>query len=218
MRNRLSRQCLSRGSILPKWCISAWRLLGQLHFEPSSIKMGSHKVAHDAVSSQAVRGRSTPHEDFTSKAVYAVLGAHFTALTRAKPCVDVLSNSLCKTWPRVLLPLRSFVKLQNTFLSFLSQRKISVKVVVILFHFQSLSFLPFTAKMFGKPSSSEPSYVRSIVPGAKVGKANGLTLLLDTETFDYSYHHYASEGFKVAVLHHLDQPLMSVKVGITCAS
>ena len=53
------------------------------------------------------------------------------------------------------------------------------------------------------PSSSLPpdpfsgSYSRGIPPGANVGKANGLALLLDTETYDYAYHHLASEGFKV---------------------
>ena len=47
--------------------------------------------------------------------------------------------------------------------------------------------------------------------GVKVGKANGLRLLLDAETFDYTFHKSASEGFKMAVQHHLDQPLMSVK-------
>ncbi len=61
------------------------------------------------------------------------------------------------------------------------------------------------------PSSDKTSYSRSISPGANVGKANGLTILLDTETYDYTYHHLASEGFKVAVMHHLDQPLMAIK-------
>lgn len=73
--------------------------------------------------------------------------------------------------------------------------------------------------MFGpKQEAPDPSgapfpgsYSRRIRPGANVGKANGLTLLLDTETYDYSYHHRASEGFKVAVMHHLDQPLMAIK-------
>ena len=45
----------------------------------------------------------------------------------------------------------------------------------------------------------------------QVGKANGLTLLLDANTFDYTFHRHASEGFKIAVEHHLDQPLMSMK-------
>ena len=39
--------------------------------------------------------------------------------------------------------------------------------------------------------------------GVKVGKANGLRLLLDAETFDYTFHKSASEGFKMAVQHHL---------------
>ena len=44
-----------------------------------------------------------------------------------------------------------------------------------------------------------------------MGKANGLTLLLDANVFDYTFHRHASEGFKIAVEHHLDQPLMSMK-------
>ena len=48
--------------------------------------------------------------------------------------------------------------------------------------------------------------------GAEVGRKNGLTILLDTETFDYSFHpRQASEGFKIAIHHHLDQPIMSIK-------
>ena len=50
-----------------------------------------------------------------------------------------------------------------------------------------------------------------IKKGAEVGRKNGLSLLLDTETFDYSFHLKASEGFKVAIHHHLDQPIMSIK-------
>ena len=46
-----------------------------------------------------------------------------------------------------------------------------------------------------------------IKSGAKVGKANGLRLLLDAETFDYTFHLSASEGFKLAVQHHLGNSL-----------
>ena len=46
-------------------------------------------------------------------------------------------------------------------------------------------------------------YSREIKPGVKVGKANGLKLLLDAETFDYTFHKSPSEGFKMAVQHHL---------------
>ena len=41
-----------------------------------------------------------------------------------------------------------------------------------------------------------------IQPGAKVGRKNGLSILLDTETFDYSFHLKASEGKK---LNHLNE-------------
>ena len=52
----------------------------------------------------------------------------------------------------------------------------------------------------------------NIKKGAEVGRKNGLSFLLDTETFDYSFHLRASEGFKIAIHHHLDQPIMSIKV------
>ncbi len=34
---------------------------------------------------------------------------------------------------------------------------------------------------------------------------------MDAETFDYTYHMKAGEGFKLSVHHHLDQPIMSIK-------
>lgn len=71
--------------------------------------------------------------------------------------------------------------------------------------------LAFSRKLYGPKSTDELSYSRKIAPGVKVGKANGLRLLLDAETFDYTFHKTPSEGFKLAVQHHLDQPLMSVK-------
>ena len=39
-------------------------------------------------------------------------------------------------------------------------------------------------------------YNWAIERGAEVGKANGLSLLLDAETFDYTFHLKAGEGFK----------------------
>ena len=44
---------------------------------------------------------------------------------------------------------------------------------------QELDGLPFSKKLF----SDYP-----IEKGSEVGKANGLTILLDAETFDYTYH------------------------------
>ena len=44
--------------------------------------------------------------------------------------------------------------------------------------------------------------------GAKTGKDNGYTMLFDIESFDYSYYDEGSEGLKVALVHHLDMPIM----------
>ena len=52
----------------------------------------------------------------------------------------------------------------------------------------------------------------NIKKGANVGKANGLSIWLDAETFDYTFHaDEAGEGFKLAIMHHLDQPIMSIR-------
>ena len=46
-----------------------------------------------------------------------------------------------------------------------------------------------------------------VKPGSEVGKANGLTVLLDAETFDYTYHLRAGEG--IYLLEILLEPLLS---------
>ena len=53
----------------------------------------------------------------------------------------------------------------------------------------SLDHMPFWSKLFEENDS--------ILPGSEVGKANGLTVLLDAETYDYTYYLRAGEGFKV---------------------
>ena len=47
--------------------------------------------------------------------------------------------------------------------------------------------------------------------GAKTGKDNGYTMLFDIESFDYSYYDEGSEGLKLALVHHLDMPIMRQK-------
>ncbi len=68
----------------------------------------------------------------------------------------------------------------------------------------SLDGVPYWNKIFGKHNWD-------VLKGVEVGKANGLSVLLDAETFDYTFHLKAGEGFKIAVHHHLDQPIMSIK-------
>ena len=69
---------------------------------------------------------------------------------------------------------------------------------------RNLDSIPYWEKLFGV-------YNWNVSKGAQVGKANGLSMLLDAETFDYTFHLKAGEGFKIAVHHHLDQPIMSIK-------
>ena len=51
-------------------------------------------------------------------------------------------------------------------------------------------------------------YFSYFFQGAKTGKDNGYTMLFDIESFDYSYYDEGSEGLKVALIHHLDMPIM----------
>ena len=67
-----------------------------------------------------------------------------------------------------------------------------------------LDNVPYWEKIFGEHNWK-------VQKGSEVGKANGLSMLLDAETFDYTFHLKAGEGFKIAVHHHLDQPIMSIK-------
>ena len=55
---------------------------------------------------------------------------------------------------------------------------------------------------------SKQSVYSIIFQGAKTGKDNGYTMLFDIESFDYSYYDEGSEGLKVALVHHLDMPIM----------
>ena len=67
--------------------------------------------------------------------------------------------------------------------------------------------LTYAQKVFG---SNKVSYTRQFQAGVKVGKVNGLKLLLDAQTFDYTMNEQVSEGFKISANYHLDQPLMSL--------
>ena len=56
-----------------------------------------------------------------------------------------------------------------------------------------LDQVPYWSKVFGKHNWA-------IKKGAEVGKANGLSMLLDAETFDYTFHLKAGEGKFVNIL------------------
>ena len=67
--------------------------------------------------------------------------------------------------------------------------------------------LTYAQKIF---DFDDVGYTRQFKSGVKVGKVNGLKLLLDAETFDYTINEQVSEGFKISANYHLDQPLMSL--------
>ena len=54
-----------------------------------------------------------------------------------------------------------------------------------------------------------------VKPGSKTGKDHGFTMLFDIESFDYSFYNRTdnegSEGLKLALVHHLDMPIMRQK-------
>ena len=60
---------------------------------------------------------------------------------------------------------------------------------------KSLGHLPYWKKLF--------TMNNQVRPGSEVGKANGLTVLLDAETFDYTYHLKAGEGKHVTINVHI---------------
>ena len=70
---------------------------------------------------------------------------------------------------------------------------------------RSLNEVPYWPKIFGEHNWH-------VSRGAEVGKANGLSMLLDAETFDYTFHLKAGEGFKIAVHHHLGNVVQQQQV------
>ena len=69
---------------------------------------------------------------------------------------------------------------------------------------RSLDEIAYWSKVFG-------DHNWHVSRGAEVGKANGLSMLLDAETFDYTFHLKAGEGFKIAVHHHLGTFCLKIK-------
>ena len=64
---------------------------------------------------------------------------------------------------------------------------------------------------FRMPEKGKKPDFSSLVPGSRSGENNGLSLLLDAETFDYGNWFFdlaerAGEGFKVALVHPYDMP------------
>lgn len=67
--------------------------------------------------------------------------------------------------------------------------------------------LNFSAIPFG-PDTDWNHWFGTVTKGAKTGKDNGFSVLFDIESFDYGYYDEGSEGLKVAIVHHLDMPIM----------
>ena len=71
----------------------------------------------------------------------------------------------------------------------------------------------WVSPFFKMPEDGKERDLLGLVPGALNGENNGLSILLDAETFDYGNGFYdlgvrAGEGFKVAVVHPLDMPII----------
>jgi hypothetical protein len=58
------------------------------------------------------------------------------------------------------------------------------------------------------PDTDWAFWFNSVPKGAKTGKDNGFSVLFDIESFDYGYYDEGSEGLKVAIVHHLDMPII----------
>ena len=46
-------------------------------------------------------------------------------------------------------------------------------------------------------------------PGVENGESGGVSFLLNAATYDSIYHAKASDGFKIALSHHMDLPIVS---------
>ena len=49
------------------------------------------------------------------------------------------------------------------------------------------------------------------IKGSKTGKDHGFSMLFDIESYDYAFYNEGSEGLKLALVHHLDMPIMRQK-------
>ena len=58
------------------------------------------------------------------------------------------------------------------------------------------------------PDTDWAFWFNSVKKGAKTGKDNGYSVLFDIESYDYGYYDEGSEGLKVAIVHHLDMPII----------
>ena len=58
------------------------------------------------------------------------------------------------------------------------------------------------------PDTDWAYWFNSVPKGAKTGKDNGFSVLFDIESYDYGYYDEGSEGLKVAIVHHLDMPII----------
>ena len=54
-------------------------------------------------------------------------------------------------------------------------------------------------------------FKNNFLQGAKTGKDHGFSLLFDIESYDYYSFKEGSEGLKLALVHHLDMPIMRQK-------
>ena len=62
--------------------------------------------------------------------------------------------------------------------------------------------------MISGPDTDWAYWFNSVPKGAKTGKDNGFSVLFDIESYDYGYYDEGSEGLKVAIVHHLDMPII----------
>ena len=78
---------------------------------------------------------------------------------------------------------------------------------MINLYFRYTPQLNFSAIPVG-PDTDWAYWFNSVPKGAKTGKDNGFSVLFDIESYDYGYYDEGSEGLKVAIVHHLDMPII----------
>ena len=80
-----------------------------------------------------------------------------------------------------------------------------------VYSFQLSTILRFILLHFfliAGPDTDWAYWFNSVPKGAKTGKDNGFSVLFDIESYDYGYYDEGSEGLKVAIVHHLDMPII----------
>ena len=78
---------------------------------------------------------------------------------------------------------------------------------IIIYPYQYIVFLLCSAIPYGEDTDWN-YWFGTVTKGAKTGKDNGFSVLFDIGSFEYGYYDEGIEGLTVAIVHHLDMPII----------